>query len=425
MLARLYIPSIAMLVFGYPMTTIALLLFGFPVGQINQFLKALYAGLFLLSIISSLLNRRTKIPVVLLPFFVFFGLYGFRLIYDILVQHIYAPMSSPMYVLSYFFLLTMLPALAIAISYNRMDLSALNRWIHIVLFLLCLMVIVYLVQSGGDIVTALAIQRFEVRGEDEQVALLSPITVGMCGAALSLLSIGYFVIGAKANRKFAVTIVGFLLGLIVLFLSGSRGPLLSFLVAASFLSVTVVRRFKDTGIHKQVLRKRFIRIYFVISAILLALGLLALNGQGLLLALTRLVETSSAVQHLGDGEIRIDIAADALDRLVESPIIGTGHLALNATAYAHNSILEALMATGIVGFAFFFSIWVRFFAGAIKVLTFRLDPMAYPLTLVCIAMITLSLVSMSLSQSPEIWLMVALVLTIVARDKISVDERAM
>lgn len=337
------------------------------------------------------------------------------MIYDILLLDIYAPLSSPMYVLSYFFFLTLLPALAIALAYERSDLKALNKWIHVVLFLSCLLVFVYFLQSGSELLMALSNQRLEIRDEGEEVARLSPITIGICGAALSLLSIGHMGISAHAKSNFLVTAASLLLGLGVLLLSGSRGPLLAFFVGASFLVLAIAQRKKRNSVRRRISR----RIFFVVGAIFAAAIYTTRTSDIILLSVSRLLETSIGTQSNAHSEARLDIAADALNSFAESPFIGKSHLALNGTAYAHNAVLEALMATGILGSIFFFGSVLRFFVGAMNALRLKLEPLSYPLALVSIAMFTLSLFSMSISQSPEIWLMVVLMLTIAARSKIS------
>jgi hypothetical protein len=188
-LSKLYIPAIALLCFGYPMTTVASTLAGLPVGQVNIFLKALYASFFLLAIIGALTKTSVKIPKLTIPLFVFFLLYGVRLVTDLYLFGVYAPLSSPAYTLSYFFLLTLLPALSVAMAFRPSDMKALSKWIWTVLFLSTAMIFVQFQQSGSQFWIALASERLELRDEGEAAARLSAITVGSVGCSLAIMSL--------------------------------------------------------------------------------------------------------------------------------------------------------------------------------------------------------------------------------------------
>lgn len=415
-LSRLYIPAFALLVCGYPFTTISLELLDLPVGSFNVFLKAFYAGLFLLSLLVSFKSKRTSIPLMTIPLFTFFLLFGLRLIFDITIRGVYAPLSSPFYTLSYFFLLTLLPALSIAVSYNKSDIHTLNAWVQTILFLSCAMILVEFQQSETQFLLAIASSRLEIRDEGETAAVLNPITIGIVGSALAAMSFGQLSLKTEPSERLRVilSIVGIPLGLAALLLSGSRGPLLAFAVSMLFLILAIIRM--------KILRSAFrsnlsYRIYLLIMGIIVAFPFAFLKADTMFIALSRLISTITKFNSGGQTEARVMIAIDAFEGFSKSPFLGSGHLALGGTTYPHNSILEALMATGLFGTIIFIGSLVIVFGQIWRGLTLRLDPQALPLAPIVISMLILSLFSSSISQAPEIWVTAFLFLTIASRSK--------
>jgi O-antigen ligase len=415
-LSKLYIPASAMLCFGYPMTTVAATLAGLPVGQVNILLKAFYAGLFLLSIIATLKKLSVKLPALTLPLFAFFILYGIRLVVDLYILGVYAPLSSPAYTLSYFFLLTLLPAVSIARAWEPSDMKALNTWIYGVLLLSAVMVFVWLQQSESQLLAALSTERIEMRGEVDATARLNPITVGSVGCALAIMSIALLSLNTNGQSwlRFLLLMAGAVLGLGTLFLAGSRGPLLAFVVSLALLVLGILRtqllrKGRQSGISS--------RHFTLIVAIIIGAVFAFQRSDMMFLALERLLTT---ITELGSGsytEARTYIAIDALDNVANSPFFGSGHLALGNTAYAHNSILEALMATGLFGGALFVGSLMIVVSQVWQALSLRRDPLAFPLAPVVLSLLVISLFSASISQSPEIWVSVFLFLTIASRTK--------
>ena len=412
-LSKLYIPAVAILVFGYPMTTVLITLSGLSVGSTNLQLKAIYVLLFLISLFTSVLRGLTHIPKTTAFLFLFFGIFAVRLTYDTLLRGVYAPLSSPTYVLGYVFALTIFPALCISISFERTDLASLNYWIHLVLLASCAMAFVQLIQTGSQFGMAIANQRLEIRGEGETAAVLNPITIGLCGATLTIFSLAHLTVKSGMGRLHLFkSTSGIILGLGALLLSGSRGPLLAFIIAVVFLIVAIFRLKMTKRINRQHISKRsYVLFGLIISGFLYSIQ----NSQSVFIALSRLIETFTVGRSDGVPEVREEIISDALNGILASPIFGSGHLALNGTAYAHNSILEALMSTGILGGMIFVGNILLLFSLVWRALMLRLDILSFPLAAVTIVLFTMSLFSMSISQSPEIWVSIFLFLTIAGR----------
>jgi O-antigen ligase len=135
-----------------------------------------------------------------------------------------------------------------------------------------------------------------------------------------------------------------------IFLSGSRGGMIAFLVQAVVLGIFIGRNKSPRG-------------SFVAGAVLLVIACLMLwvGGEGVL---SRLTSIHSAAKTEIAGGIRLAIDRDALKMFVKKPLLGWG-LGNFSTVYpqfrsfysekfvneAHNDYLQVLVETGIVGFA--------------------------------------------------------------------------
>jgi hypothetical protein len=319
-----YVPGLALLAFSYPMTTVAMSLAGMPVGPINMGLKAVYAGLFLISLIVSLSTGRARVPGVVLLLFVFFALYGVRLVIDILGRDITPPDSSGTYILAYFFLLTVLPSLATAVAYNATDLPLLRRVCFFVLFVSSLLIIVQFQQSDTTLAFALEMKRLEIRGAGEDLAQLNPITIGLTGGTLALFSLAQLSMYTQTRRfDLMVSAIGLVVGIVVLALSGSRGPLVAFGSAILFFLFAITRVYitrRRTGLGRLSRRVPVIAICG-----LGVVGYVVTTNSAGFLGLSRLIETFN-LQEYYSSEIRYDIYNDALLRIFSSPFFGDGYL---------------------------------------------------------------------------------------------------
>lgn len=414
--SKLYIPAFAMLAFGYPLTAVALSLAGEDFGASNTILKASYAALFLLSLVGAILRRQISPSRELTPLFIFFILLGFRLVYDLFIIGIYSPHSSPSYVFGYYFALTLFPMMVISLCFESEDLPALHRWILGVLMLSCAMVAVQFMQSGSQFLTALEAQRLEIREKDEAAAVLNPITVGLCGAVLAMMSLATLAVRMKRNVIQVMTLVaGVVLGLGALMLAGSRGPFAAFVCGFLFFLFGTIRAMASTReLRRNVPRSGYL---LLIGAVVVTLIYVAQSGDNMFLAIRRLTETTALMLSGSTDEIRVYILADGVAEFMSSPLLGSGHLALQGTAYPHNSLLEAFMTTGLFGGFLFVAILVRLFALAWRGVTMQICPIAYTLAPIAIVVIIMSMFSFSISQSPEIWLCVSLYMTIAGRAK--------
>lgn len=416
-LNRLYILPVGMLSFGYPLTTFFITITGLPVKEANFALKAVWLTLSVVALGFVLSRGRHAIPKATALFVVFFGLYGIRLLVDVLGLGIVASTADASYVLGYYFGLSLLPILVIGISAEPSHLRFISVWVGWLLLLSSLSIIILYAQSGGTVLQAIADQRFELRQKGESVAVLNPIVVGMTGGLLVIFSIsqlaGNFKLGSHGKLK---NLIGIPVGLLVLLLGGSRGPLLAFAVAGLLMISSVVRGGRGRGVLKgHAARRNLVLAAFALFTIAVIFKMGRDDGS---LAVSRFTKTASLLLSGDSDEIRLIIARDAIGSVIAHPLFGKSYMALDGAAYAHNSILEAFMATGFIG-GFIFLICLLVFAKmAWSSLIKPMDPVIFSMATISVALLFLSFTSMSISQSPEIWLPVVLFVTIYSRARV-------
>ncbi|MBO6768981.1 MAG: O-antigen ligase family protein [Erythrobacter sp.] len=404
----LYIPALAFLAFSYPATTVLGFFANTLIDQANLVLKLVFAAMFGISLLAALSKGKVRLPWLSKPIMFFFLLYGLRLGYDIFVKGIAPPNVEGSYIAIYFYFLTLLPALSIAVAFQPGDLARLRRVSFYTLFASCVLILLYFLESGASAADFLRAQRLEIRGDGEVAAVLNPITIGITGGLLVAFAIGQLAVrGSLSRSDYSFSFCALALGLVCLLLSGSRGPFVAFIFALLFYFASVVARYHQAGGQSKELASRSFQFLFALGSII---GVYFIIKSGdLLLSIARLAETSALSGERGS-EIRNLIYRDAIASFVDSPVLGHSYLAYGQTAYAHNALLEAFLATGLIGGLIFSFSLVAVLKSAWTLATKLLSRDALPWALVTVMLVTLSMVSKTLSQSPDIWLIAVLTL---------------
>lgn len=395
---RLYIPGVAFLAFGYPLTTVWFLQFDIASPLLNAVVKALTAALLAAALGSSLLAGR-RFPARMAPVYIFLFLYGIRLLHDVLVEGIVPPFTTTAYVLSYFFALTLVPALAVGISYQRSDLPLIHRWFYWMLILVNVSLIFYVFSVGYAGTANAMLGRFEVLGEEESTTVINPIVVSLMGAALAI-----FVLGRLAILKQMSALVQgwhlalFGLGVANMLLGGSRGPVVGFAVAVLVVGVSILYALRGrTG--QLSIRPRILLYLAVLFGGLVFLATREGLAIGVFERFRTMLEPGGRMM-----EARDFIYAAAWQDFLGSPLIGNSYLTMGGIALPHNVPLEAVAALGIIGglgvaYFLWLTVW-GIWNGALM----RQGPHGYSLALLAAAFLVLTMTSGSISQSPELWI---------------------
>lgn len=211
---------------------------------------------------------------------------------------------------------------------------------------------------------------------------LNPITIGYTGLFTAFS--GYAMLVWVAPRwKFAIAIPAIVLGMLVMALGGSRGPLVG---AVLFLAVyAVVRRYGS-----------------------LALGLFGAFAYGVYLTVGQDLALVQRLQSQGGGDQsmweRFYVQQSSFQAAIENPIFGLSYLEPSTMAYPHNLLIESGMALGIFGFALMLAILLKLLTVSFTLL--RGGQLLIPFMGLC-AFANANL-SAALFQSSDFWLVAML-----------------
>ncbi|QEA13263.1 O-antigen ligase family protein [Comamonas flocculans] len=217
-------------------------------------------------------------------------------------------------------------------------------------------------------------QLFSGRLESER---LNPIAYGHLGASTALVGLWMMII--KKNMSF-LAIIGAAIGVLGIFASGSRGPLLSFVVCL----ILMLMQFRFS-------RVKFIFIFSVILSIFFLLNFVVDFNDVYLL--------NRAEASMFEDDARVNIIGDAYRAFLNNMLIGAGY---PFDVYPHNIILEAFMASGIIGGSLMvFTLMVGLFA-SMRVM--RNNKFSW-VSLLFVQYLTFSMVSNSIYYSNIFWML--------------------
>lgn len=407
---KLYIPSTAILAFSYPFTTVILLVLQVPLSALSLFnygIKGLVTAVFGVALAFSIAKRRS-INSSLMPLLILFGFYGLRLLYDVVGLDILPPLNSAGYILLYFFGLTVLPVLSIALSFEADDMESLHKWLFWTLILTNLALLYYVLVSGDLATENTLAYRFQVSGQDDATSVLNPITIGLMGTVLLLFVVGRLAAFPKMSPVSQLAHLGvFGIGLANMLLGGSRGPVVAFVFGLLFVAASALKggsaRAGQFGVRP--------RLWIYLGLMMAGGVMLALYSDLTIAAFDRF---RAMFDNSGSRiiEERDYIAAAAWDDFSKSPIFGYSYITMNGTALAHNVFVESFMALGVIGGGVYLLCLLIMLKGIWNGVTGRFGPYGYSVSLAAAALLALSMTSGSIGQSPEIWVMVALIMSI-------------
>lgn len=224
------------------------------------------------------------------------------------------------------------------------------------------------------------------------ITQLYPISFGHAGATLAVFSLFSLVKTQPAIMKMIYSF-GVVLGLFIIALSGSKGPLISF----SFVFILLFLVYRGA---KQVLKN----VYLIFGTMVLLAFLIFSDHTNLLSRVWDRINFSDAstVQ-------RIDILYSTLKETIKNPAFGSSFMVYmdnKMYAYPHNLILESFLTTGIVGGVIF--LVLNFYA--IRNISFLIKSKNFIwLVFLFIQYFIQTFLSLSLYSSSMFWILMSLV----------------
>ncbi len=306
-----------------------------------------------LALVALVLNGSSFRPYntrFLLVLALFWSAYLLRILTDGFISQDMSQLYNPIEVLFMALAFVLLPMLPALIGLNDKS----NRLAYMFLFAITGITVALLMLQSADILLALR----ELEGVRFSVEKLNPISVGYVGATmvllcavgafrpkgvLSLLSLGFYGAGAGC-------------GLFVLMIAASKGPVAALLVALLFYWLVPIRA--NRLVFGGVMLAGVAAVVFkmrdrILSKFDFDVGV-------------RFVEAAEGES--GSVDERLVAFEGAWQQFLQSPLFGDALFVKATGGYPHNSVLETLMTTGIVGSLAYFACIGFMLVAAIRLL---------------------------------------------------------
>ncbi len=300
-----------------------------------------------------------KIKISIFLLIVFWLIYSSKLIYD--VSFLQIPFGNgnrtAIDIYSFFFGNALLPCFALIINRKYLNISSLVKWQFVFLLIVNIITVSQVYLRYGFSVEIFA-ERNAIGFDDKGgkvVNLMNPILLSITGASLGILSLFMLFFSKEFRASKLISSFGLIIGIVTLLLGASRGPTLVFTICLLLVSSIY---FYDGFISKtKVLRK----ISSFIFVILITVGLIP----SIIRNIDTLKKNVEILRRLDrffnktisdDGDIRVKLVDGAMQQFMDHPILGYRYLEMTYNFYPHNIFVEVLMATGVVGGFFFYSV---------------------------------------------------------------------
>ena len=337
---------------------------------------------------------KSGINILLVVFFLFWIIYGIRLVYDLEYKGLQLTGYHKYYVYSWAFGCSMIPAMATLVNAKSLNLKRLTRNLLFFIFLSNLCIAAYLIHFYKGGIQEIFTQRVQIMlpGDVQEVKLLpdelkkatsfliNGITLAFNGELLAIAAISYFLFYQSKLSIWNIILLtaAFLLGIFNLMAGASRGPLISFILL--FFMVVVVSilivvfrlvyflylkiRVRVTGVMASAtFQLRFKLVIYKIMMTLLGLLLIFtlfnyvkertkidLGQLDMSTRLKSLLEFNNDISTT----IRVNLWKSAMHQFKTNPIFGDSFINNSDNFYSHNLIMDVLMSVGIAGSIPFF-----------------------------------------------------------------------
>ncbi len=384
-------------IFGFPFFVTTSLIIGTDTSLGSIIYRAIVAFLALLLIAVNIKHLK-KINLTQKILILYLLIYGLRLIYDLSIRELYrfSPhYDSENFIYLFFFGAALLPV--IATTQCQFDYSQLGKKIFYTSFIQCIVVVIGLYKIYGTNISELLIDRTLYTNENFNNGTgspLNPILVSRCGAILLILLISEVLI-LKNKIPLILKISAIPLSIVLIFLGGSRNPLMVSLIGV----VVILLVFLKNAKFKKRIKTLFITTLFAILTVFIIFSSNVTEKIGIFNRIEKGLSNNSGV--LGrDGHYE-----SAINQFINNPFIGDQVFDKHLWIYPHNLILESFMALGIVGGALFLTLSFL----NLKKITYNFIPnnkILFPILFLMFFLFGMS--SGGIFNSNEFWLVLAL-----------------
>jgi hypothetical protein len=394
-----------LLCFAYPISAITSNILGLSSTLVNATYRAFNLLIALYVILVLFLTHFNKITInkFSIPLLCFFLFYFLRIFWDTIIISVTTE-HSLIEIYSFYIGSIILPVVAILLAFKFADLKKTFMLMFYVLGLTnILMIFFYFSQSGWTISPEILMKRAELKGKNEELLIVNPISFGLYGGYLVLLCISFLMILKDSiSKKFIFLICFFVfIGFSNLILSTSRGPFLF-----TFLGIVLISFFHFS--YARISLKyalNFLKIFIFLAFLFI---FLRVSSEGIEIGIIeRMINTKENIES-GEKESRNELFIEGISMFKKSPIWGEKIVLNSTSSYPHNAIAEVLMATGLIGFILYLLIIFNLF---VKFITFKMYN-KYFVVIFSLFVLSygISLTTGNLYQSVDNWNLIAVLL---------------
>ena len=342
-------------------------------------------AIILYNVITKNSNRFGKTEFFFIAFWVF---YSIKAIISFKIYAFSAPMAlMETEVYLRIIGITFIPALAVlTIKEEDVDYVSFLNFVYYILFFILLL-------------NAFVGINYNNNGRSSGFMSMYSISFGHLGVSLALLSIYKLLHKVKTKYIMALPFLGVLLGLYILYASGTRSPLIALIICLCFMFY-LENKLKYLGL-------------FLLSLCIGIISLLYFRPQ------YNAVENSSSffsrVTNMivsGDSSGRGELYQQGIKIFTENPIFG-GRILYFDGMYPHTIFIEVLMAMGIFGMILYLLFFKNCVIYLLELKKLKDDHApVFWVSILWLQYFVLSLFSYNLHSSPEIWYLTSMILVL-------------
>lgn len=284
----------------------------------------------------------------------FYSIYVIRLIFDLSVINIEFShkLNSKLHIYLFAIGGTFIPILALLDNFKNLSIKTIERTIFWIVLTHCISIVVIFFFLYGLKLEAFLSRHIVANAmqESEIGRPINPIIISRGGGFLALAALFYQ--SKNLLLKF-VRMPSFFLGIGLLLLGASRGPLIAFMLTLLLMGFYFVFFSKKNSMW---MVKLIIGFILLLSTFIYIIRNIKNFNISIVHRFTNMANTSNGLQ----GEERLFQWVAAWNQFLSSPIYGDSFVENFSKTYPHNLLLEILMSTGLIGFILF--ILTLFFA---------------------------------------------------------------
>lgn len=241
--------------------------------------------------------------------------------------------------------------------------------------------------------------KYDYQGRSAGFMSMYSISFGHLGVSLALLSIYKLLYEVKTKHMQAITFLGAILGLYILYASGTRSPLIAFILCLCFVFY-LKNKLKYLGVFLLLLCTSVLAlIYF--KPQYLEVG----HSSSFLNRVTNMIVS-------GDSSGRDILYQQGIDVFAENPIFG-GRILFFDGMYPHNIFIEVLMSMGVIGLLLYLFFLKNCIAYLLKLKKIKENnEQVFWVSILWLQYFVLSLFSYNIHSSPEVWYLTAMILVL-------------